>query len=223
MTTDPDDKYGEILRRALHAEAARVEPAPDGLERIRAGIEQRSRRRLSRLQGWAPPFWLPGGWSRPLLAVAVTVLVVAVGVSAPQTIERISSAGRHGPAEDSGTPSAAAAGQGAAHLPGQAPHPPGQGHSLPPASADSPVSQTPGVSPSPTCPPAGRPTDEASLRPAPGDPQHTPPQCPQERPSPTAPEPEETTPTPPEEPPSTPSEEPPTPTPTDEPETTEEP
>jgi hypothetical protein len=33
---DPFDTYGDALRRALHAEADAVVPAPDGLDRIRA-------------------------------------------------------------------------------------------------------------------------------------------------------------------------------------------
>ncbi|TNY35043.1 hypothetical protein [Thermomonospora catenispora] len=112
MTTDPDDKYGEILRRALHAEAEKVEPAPDGLERIRAGIERRSKTRT-----WDPALWLPdrlrpftAGWARPILAVAGVMLIVALGVSAPQTIDRITSAGDRGLPESRDDSVAAASG-----------------------------------------------------------------------------------------------------------------
>src|SRR5258708_38177473 len=44
----------EILRRALHAAADRIEPAPDGLERIRA--------RLSKPRPLAVA-WLMAGWT----------------------------------------------------------------------------------------------------------------------------------------------------------------
>lgn len=35
------DAGGDVLRRALHAEGDEVMPAPDGPDRIRAGIESR--------------------------------------------------------------------------------------------------------------------------------------------------------------------------------------
>src|SRR5260221_3765305 len=44
----------EIVRRAMHAEADRIEPAPDGLERIRA--------RLSKPRPLAVA-WLMAGWT----------------------------------------------------------------------------------------------------------------------------------------------------------------
>ncbi|MBA9006904.1 hypothetical protein [Thermomonospora cellulosilytica] len=119
MTTDPHDEYGEILRRALHAEAEKVEPAPDGLERIRAGIERRSGGRT-----WDPALWLPewlrpsGGWARPVLAVAGVMLAVALGVSAPQTIDRIASVGDRGPSESREDPAVAASGSGSRQYPG---------------------------------------------------------------------------------------------------------
>lgn len=151
MTTDPDDKYGEILRRALHAEAEKVEPAPDGLERIRAGIERRSGART-----WDPALWLPewlrpfpGGWIRPILAVAGVMLIVALGVSAPQTIDRITSAGDRGPSESGGDPAAVASDSESRQFPG-AP--------ASPVDPDHPVGTS--VSPVPTAPP-GAPTNVA--------------------------------------------------------------
>src|SRR5690606_19029395 len=45
MTTDPYDEHGEILRRALQAEAESVIPSDDGLERIRARIADGAGRR----------------------------------------------------------------------------------------------------------------------------------------------------------------------------------
>ncbi|GLZ11046.1 hypothetical protein Acsp04_12810 [Actinomadura sp. NBRC 104425] len=82
--TDPHDEYGEILRRALNAEAEKVTPAADGLEQIRRRIEERRRRRFS----WD---WFTANWARPLLAVAAAVAIAGLGVSAPQTLGFLSS------------------------------------------------------------------------------------------------------------------------------------
>ncbi|MBE1534980.1 hypothetical protein [Actinomadura algeriensis] len=92
MTTDPDE-HGEILRRALNAEAESVIPADDGLDRIRARIAEGGKRRgplgrfaLARLG----PAGLTVGWARPVLAVAAAVAIAGFGVTAgPQTIELI--------------------------------------------------------------------------------------------------------------------------------------
>jgi len=91
MTTDPDDEHGEILRRALHAEADKVIPGADGLEKIRARIGERTARRF----GWQ---WFTVNWARPAAAVAAAAAVMCLGVTAPQAIELIqSTAGDHGP------------------------------------------------------------------------------------------------------------------------------
>ncbi|GAA4079494.1 hypothetical protein [Actinomadura miaoliensis] len=82
--TDPHDEYGDILRRALNAEAEKVTPAADGLERIRRRIDDRRRRRFS----WD---WFTANWARPLLAVATAVAIAGLGVSAPQTLGFLSS------------------------------------------------------------------------------------------------------------------------------------
>jgi hypothetical protein len=63
----------EILRRALHAVADAIEPAPDGLERIRE--------RLSRPRPLAVA-WLMAGWTglaQPLLLRIEPVLAGAAG------------------------------------------------------------------------------------------------------------------------------------------------
>ncbi|NKZ05015.1 hypothetical protein [Actinomadura latina] len=103
MTTDPHDEHGEILRRALHAEADSVNPAGDGLERIRARIADGQSRRfgLGLLFGHArfgvDRFTV--GWARPVLAVAAAVLIAALGVTAPQTMNLIQqTVGNNGPA-----------------------------------------------------------------------------------------------------------------------------
>ena len=92
MTTDPHDELGEVLRRALNAEAATVTPSADGLEKIRARIDERARRRF----GWDR---FTAVWARPMLAVAVAVLVAGIGITAPQTIDLIQSAGSNGTSE----------------------------------------------------------------------------------------------------------------------------
>ncbi|XVQ13416.1 hypothetical protein ACQP1W_13025 [Spirillospora sp. CA-255316] len=89
MTTDPHDEHGEILRRALHAEAATVIPSAEGLEKIRSRIDERAQRRF----GWD---WFTAIWARPVMAVAVAVLIAGIGVTAPQTIDLIQSAGSNG-------------------------------------------------------------------------------------------------------------------------------
>lgn len=91
MTTDPHDEHGEILRRALHAEAESVIPAGDGLDRIRARIAEEPRRgpfgRFSDRLGLSG---LAVGWARPVLAVAAAVAIAGFGVTAgPQTIDLI--------------------------------------------------------------------------------------------------------------------------------------
>lgn len=98
MTTDPDDEHGEILRRALHAEAESVVPSAEGLELIRRRIESRRGRRF----GWA---WFTESWARPLLAVAAAACITTVGtVAGPSTFGLITSVGNHGNVEKSQSP-----------------------------------------------------------------------------------------------------------------------
>lgn len=103
MTTDPHDEHGEILRRALRAEADSVNPAGDGLERIRARIAEGQGRRfgLGRF-GPARFGWdrFTVNWARPVLAVAAAVAIAGLGVTAPQTINLIQqSVGSNGPSD----------------------------------------------------------------------------------------------------------------------------
>jgi len=67
--TEPDDRYGDALRRALRAEADRVSPHGDGLERIRARTARRSR-----------------AWWQPALAALSAAAVVGVGAGAAYTV-----------------------------------------------------------------------------------------------------------------------------------------
>jgi hypothetical protein len=91
--TDHHDEYGEILRRALHAEADTVVPA-DGLERIRTRIRERPPRfSLS---------WFTTGWVRPGLAVAAALVLAALVVSAPPAISTLTSVGGKDPAGGGG-------------------------------------------------------------------------------------------------------------------------
>ncbi|GAA3426902.1 hypothetical protein ACWDTT_22210 [Streptosporangium sandarakinum] len=78
MTESPDE-YGELLRRALNAEANSVVPSPDGLEIIRARIERRGLRGLRGLVWW-----------RAGASVAGAVLVAAtVVMMVPQLREQV--------------------------------------------------------------------------------------------------------------------------------------
>lgn len=66
--TDSSDEYGELLRRALSAEANSVVPSPDGLEIIRARVERRGLRWLM--------WWRTGASVAGALLVAATVVMV---------------------------------------------------------------------------------------------------------------------------------------------------
>jgi hypothetical protein len=99
--TDHHDEYGDILRRALHAEASSVVPAADGLERIRSRIaEQKPRPGFGRLgRSWSGFSWFTSGWVRPAMAGAAALAIAGVIVSGPPTINNIMSAGRKNPTE----------------------------------------------------------------------------------------------------------------------------
>lgn len=86
---NPGDDFAEVLRRALHAEAESVMPAPDALDRIRARTA-------------AKPRWsgFLADWSKPLLAAAAAVVMGAAAFSGgPAAIERITSVGQNSKAE----------------------------------------------------------------------------------------------------------------------------
>ncbi|MFG1999640.1 hypothetical protein ACGFNU_10885 [Spirillospora sp. NPDC048911] len=101
--TDPHEEHGEILRRALNAEADTVTPSAEGLELIRTRIEERRGRWWAPLQGPATPrrfgwAWFTESWARPVLAVGAAVAIAGIGVSAPQTVSLFTSpAGHNGP------------------------------------------------------------------------------------------------------------------------------
>ncbi|SDJ34375.1 hypothetical protein SAMN05421874_101503 [Nonomuraea maritima] len=67
--TQPPDEHGELLRRALRAEADAVVPSPDGLEIIRARIQRRSARNL---------FWWRAGAAAVSSVLVAATLVLAV-------------------------------------------------------------------------------------------------------------------------------------------------
>ncbi|MEV5571423.1 hypothetical protein AB0L06_15345 [Spirillospora sp. NPDC052269] len=169
MTTGPHDEHGEILRRALHAEAERVTPSADGLERIRARVAERERRRFPGRAGWD---WFTANWTRPVLAVGAAVAIAGLGVSAPQTFDLIQSPmgndgpfskGHHGSQGDSG------AGSIDSSSPSQGQSPPGHDPSgtTRPTTSEGPVSSTA----SPTCEPStevhssGAPSHSAARHP----------------------------------------------------------
>ncbi len=83
--TDSPDEHGEVLRRALRAEADSVVPSPDGLEIIRARIERRGPRGIF--------WWRAAGAAIGAALVAATIVMVVPGlrdqaVPPPQGITR---------------------------------------------------------------------------------------------------------------------------------------
>ncbi|MEU3162859.1 hypothetical protein [Streptosporangium sp. NPDC006930] len=82
--TDSPDEYGELLRRALSAEANSVVPSPDGLEIIRGRIERRGLRGLM--------WWRAGASVAGAVLVAATVVMV-VPQFREQVIPQVSTEG----------------------------------------------------------------------------------------------------------------------------------
>ncbi|MEV0310781.1 hypothetical protein B0I32_102347 [Nonomuraea fuscirosea] len=81
--TQPPDEYGDLLRRALRAEADAVVPSPEGLEIIRGRIERRGVRNLF--------WWRAGAAAASALLVAGTI-VMAVPSLRSQIIDQIPAA-----------------------------------------------------------------------------------------------------------------------------------
>ncbi|MGI5226922.1 hypothetical protein [Actinoallomurus sp. CA-142502] len=145
MTQPFDDEHGDRLRRALHAEAEAVTPSAEGLERIRAKINQRHERRFV-VFSFASP------WLRPLAAVAAAVAVCVVALSVTPGLANFVQTGHFSP--DSGNDKGNSAATNG-HSQGQ--EPPG-GPSTPyPSSSPSPTSIHPSDSGkhvvNGTCPP----------------------------------------------------------------------
>ncbi|WP_067479841.1 hypothetical protein [Actinomadura hibisca] len=213
MTTDPHDEYGEILRRALSAEAETVDPSADGLERIRARIDERRRRRF----GWE---WFTANWGRPVLAVGAAVAIAGIGVSAPQTMDLIQSAGNHGESRRNEQPPAGGTlsernGPTAdPQDPRSADRPTGEASDDPDApvsvsasgTVSCPPASTPGNTRTPPPPTSPKPPSGTAC-PTPSTTAPTPTATPT-TPAPTTPAPTTTTPAPPTETPTTPAAEP---------------
>ncbi|NUP63608.1 MAG: hypothetical protein HOW71_15730 [Nonomuraea sp.] len=70
--TQPPDEYGDVLRRALRAEADAVVPSPEGLQIIRARIERRGIRNLF--------WWRAGAAAASAVLVAGTIVMVVPGL-----------------------------------------------------------------------------------------------------------------------------------------------
>lgn len=218
MTTDPYDEHGEILRRALQAEAESVIPSDDGLERIRARIADGAGRRSGLGRFGLGRFAFDRftvGWARPVLAVAAAVAIAGLGVTAPQTIDLIQqSVGSKGPSE--GGQGHVAGDQSAT---GGGPERPDPSASDGTAAGTATASETPSSTSSPglsSCsiqpPPAGTPTVAATpgtqsvkatdTDPCPGDAPSKKPTATQAPPVTPSPEPEEPTQVPTSPPPS---------------------
>lgn len=126
--TDPHDEYGDFLRRALHAEADAVMPSEDGLNQIRSRIKTRAARRrwpfggasLGRIRSGSAALaestisrlWFGEAWVRAAAAVGAAMVVALLAVSAPQTIQRIASAGHNGSSGGEGAGSGTSVTQG---------------------------------------------------------------------------------------------------------------
>ncbi|MFC0861269.1 hypothetical protein ACFHYQ_03050 [Sphaerimonospora cavernae] len=78
MTFPPDDEHGELLRRALRAEADSVVPSPEGLEIIRGRIARRGLRNL---------FWWRIGASLAGAALVASAAVMLVPDLRTQVVE----------------------------------------------------------------------------------------------------------------------------------------
>ncbi|MFG1943627.1 hypothetical protein [Nonomuraea sp. NPDC048826] len=74
--TQPPDEYGDLLRRALRAEADAVVPSPDGLDAIRTKIERRGARNL---------FW----WRTGAAAASAVLVAGAIVMVVPELRHRV--------------------------------------------------------------------------------------------------------------------------------------
>ncbi|WP_018655052.1 hypothetical protein [Actinomadura flavalba] len=214
MTTGPsDEQLGEVLRRALHAEADTVIPADDGLERIRTRIAARPARRFG-------VEWFTAGWARPALAVAAAVAIAGFGVSAPETLRFIQAGGSGAPAQSpdarGGDHTGGAPGGGAAE-PAPAPSGSGDGDPRDPSEPPPTTSSTgapacgPAGASAPATPPAASPSAtgpdtpvSVTRCPSPS----SPPTKPTPSPGPSTPAPQPTEPTTPTDQPTPPAEQP---------------
>lgn len=215
--THSDDEYGEFLRRVLHAEADAVRPESDGLDRIRGrinarqersrtafvrGVPARLREALSQLgdpramRAWfSAGGWLGEAWARSVVAVGAALIAVGLVVSAPQTLQRITSAGHNdtpGAPKGGGNTSVTEGSQSGAEIPAlppaEEPIPSAPGVPVPETSSPRPdqtdcpgdvratplPARTPQSQPSP-CPPVSTPTPTPPTTPAPPEPTPTPP------------------------------------------------
>ncbi|MER6173909.1 hypothetical protein [Streptosporangium sp. NPDC001681] len=162
--TDSPDEYGELLRRALSAEANSVVPSPDGLEIIRARIERRGLRWLT--------WWRTGASVAGALLVAATIVMV-VPQFREQVIPQVST-GTVNFTESTPPP------DGSATSRPPAPSQPSSGPTQLPAVGKSEAGNgtlPPTPTPSRSTTPSTRPTSRAT--PAPSTPRPTPtPTCP---------------------------------------------
>ncbi|WP_214108924.1 hypothetical protein [Acrocarpospora catenulata] len=76
--TIPPDEYGDVLRRALRAEADSVVPSPAGLDIIRERIENRGMRGFNGLRGLI--WWRIGAAVAVAAMVAGTIVMVVPGL-----------------------------------------------------------------------------------------------------------------------------------------------
>lgn len=179
--TDLFDEHGDLLRRALHAEADQVMPAPDGLDRIRA--------RTGEPRGIGALAWLTASWTRPLAAVGAAAALALLAVSAPPAINSITAtlSGDQNPAPHKSrpSPSGSSPGSGRSNRPNPGGQPAPQNSQPPLAPPPWGLGSVFCATPSPT--PSGKKSTHRPSTPA-GTPHGTPlPVCPTGSATPTPP------------------------------------
>ncbi|WP_052424325.1 hypothetical protein [Nonomuraea candida] len=171
--TQPPDEYGDLLRRALRAEADAVVPSPDGLEVIRARIERRGARNLF--------WWRAGAAAASAVLVAGAIVMAVPGLRSqvidPRPVQVIDDESTKVPSNSSTTRS---------HQPPS--RDPLPVHSQPVVIPDTPEPPSPRTTPKSesTSRPSPSPTPAATECPSPQVEEATPPaDCPSASPTPT--------------------------------------
>ncbi|MEO3868357.1 hypothetical protein ABGB18_05950 [Nonomuraea sp. B12E4] len=179
--TQPPDEYGDVLRRALRAEADTVVPSPDGLEIIRARIERRGIRNL---------FWWRAGAAAASAVLVAGTIVMAVPELRSQIIDQAPDAARVGNETTSKVPSNSSTTR-SQQRPPEHPQPEPSHVGVPPVSrTQSPrptkkAESTNRPSPSPTPTPTPTPTECPTPMVEPTEPVEPPEDCPTDWVSPT--------------------------------------
>lgn len=90
--TEPFDEYDDRLRLVLNAEADAVVPSAEGLEKIRARIDESRERRL----------WYVRPWLRPLAALSAAIVMAVIAVPATDVFKNFVQTGHLSTQADQG-------------------------------------------------------------------------------------------------------------------------